>query len=142
MTAPSGNSSSVDPSAVKSTSNGESRFKTAAMDNSGGRMVGKSFIECTAISISPAIMRSSISLTNAPTPATSCNGRSVNVSPLVFMISCVVSTPFSLSRRSTRFACARARPLPRVPIIIFKHLFQVSLVGFKRHFQIGFTVSG
>src|SRR5659263_66099 len=61
-------------------------------------------------------MESSISRTKTPKPCTSCKGLSVNVSPLVLIILISVGTPFFPRRSFTRFACARASLLPRVPI--------------------------
>ncbi len=97
-----------------------SRSSRQATVSPAGSSVGMSFMECTAISIWPAISASSISLVNRPLPPASDRGRSWMRSPVVLMAQ--ISKPGAAapcaeaSRRSTSRACASASGEPRVPM--------------------------
>src|SRR6185436_4106287 len=87
-----------------------------------GSQVGTSFMEWTAMSISPASNASSISLVNRPLPPISLNGRSCTLSPVVLMTQIsmapgAASCGWAAIRRArVSSAWARASGEPRVPM--------------------------
>ena len=74
---------------------------------------------CTARSISPESIRSSISATKTPNPLSWCKGLSRKTSPLVFTLQISVSMPKGRSLSCTISVWRRARGLPRLPTISF-----------------------
>ena len=80
-----------------------------------------SFIECTAMSISPAVIASSISFVNRPLPPISFNGRSCTLSPVVLMTTTSKApggrSKAAASRSRVSCAWASASGEPRVPIL-------------------------
>mmetsp|Transcript_4805 Transcript_4805/g.19216 ORF Transcript_4805/g.19216 Transcript_4805/m.19216 type:complete len:372 (-) Transcript_4805:41-1156(-) len=88
-----------------------------------GRYVGTSFMECTAMSMRPSRSATSSSRVNRPLPPMSARGWSRTLSPVVLMMqissapSSASSGKFFLRRSRVMYAWARARGLPRVPIL-------------------------
>jgi len=101
------------------TSRGSSRSGVTAIVSPGGSSAGTSFRLWTARSMSPRRRASSISLTKTPLPPILTRATSCMMSPFVLMT--VSATPMPGFRRSirsfTQLAWARARALPRVPIL-------------------------
>ncbi|OPX82555.1 MAG: hypothetical protein A4E43_00443 [Methanosaeta sp. PtaB.Bin005] len=109
----------TDFSLHKRTSYGESRFRTAETISSSGLLVGRSFMLCTARSILPESMRSSISATKTPKPVSWWRGLSRKTSPLVLTRHSWVWMPRPFSLSCTICVWRNARGLPLVPTISF-----------------------
>jgi len=101
------------------TSRGSSRSGVTAMVSPGGSSAGTSFRLWTARSMSLRRRASSISLTKTPLPPILTRATSCIMSPLVLMTTRLTPMPgwhFSILS-FTQPAWARARALPRVPIL-------------------------
>ncbi len=84
-TAPAGSSAMRLALALMKASRTSSRGSRQRIARPAGSSVGMSFMECTAMSISPASSASSISLVKRPLPPASASGRSWMRSPVVLI---------------------------------------------------------
>ncbi len=121
-TAPCGRSPRRGAVRLMKASRTSSRGRKHATVRPAGSSVGMSFIECTAMSASPASNASSISLVKSPLPPASLSGRSWMRSPVVLMArisnACRPGPCAASSRCCTSRACASASGEPRVAMRI------------------------